>query len=188
MIFDALEFAAAAHRGQYRKGTRIPYIVHPLGVARTLIELNCADEVVVAGLLHDTVEDAGVTLEEIESRFGSRVAVLVSGASEPDKTAVWEQRKSHTLDILRETPDTELLLLSCADKLDNIRALRSDLGRVGEEAFTVFKRPRDKQRWYYESLARVFGDRLMDGPGRGLAAAFCGEVRAVFGMDGDGNQ
>lgn len=187
MIFDALEFATRAHRGQYRKGSRIPYIVHPLSVARILIELNCADEVVAAGLLHDTVEDTGVSLEEIHERFGGRVAALVRGASEPDKSEQWEKRKQHTLDSLNATEDVELLLLSCADKLDNIRALRADLIRVGEAAFTVFKRSREKQRWYYESLVRVFEARLGAEPGRGLACAFASEVRAVFGADGAGH-
>ena len=56
-IFQAVEFATKAHSGQFRKGTNVPYLVHPLGVCKILIEAGCSEDVVVAGLLHDTVED-----------------------------------------------------------------------------------------------------------------------------------
>jgi (p)ppGpp synthase/HD superfamily hydrolase len=57
-LFDAIEFATRAHEGQFRKGTRIPFIIHPLSVAKLLIEREFSEEVVIAGLLHDTLEDA----------------------------------------------------------------------------------------------------------------------------------
>ena len=65
MIFDAIEFAARAHREHYRKGTRISYIAHLISVAKILIEYDCAEKLIVAGLLHDTVEDTSVTLDDI---------------------------------------------------------------------------------------------------------------------------
>lgn len=185
MIFQAIEFAAAAHNGQYRKGTRVPYILHPLNVARTLIEAECEDPVVVAGVLHDVIEDTAVTYGEIREKFGTLVADLVASVSEPDKLASWEARKEHTLAILR-TAGEDTLLVSVADKLDNIRSVREDLAIHGEKAWKRFKRGRDKQQWYYESLAEIFNARFEAEPGLRLAGLLSGEVKAVFGGNGAG--
>lgn len=86
----AIEFAAYAHRNQLRKGTEIPYISHPFGVGMILLEAKCNEEVIIAGLLHDTLEDTETTEDDIHSRFGSEVLRLVQGASEPDKHLSWE--------------------------------------------------------------------------------------------------
>lgn len=179
MIFQAIEFAARAHHGQYRKGTRVPYLIHPLRVCQSLIEAGTPEEVAVAGLLHDVVEDTPCTLAEIRERFGERVAMLVEGASEPDKRDTWENRKRHTVNSL-ESADADLLCLSLADKLDNLRSFREDLAKEGEALWSRFKRGRDQQRWYYESLADVFSRRIQDGPGVQLLKPFLAEVRSVF--------
>ena len=179
-IFAAVRFAADAHSGQFRKGSRVPYLIHPLNVAKILLDHGCSDDLAIAGLLHDTVEDTAVTVEEILTIFGATVAKLVEFATEPDKLWTWEKRKQHTLSIL-DSGETPALLLSIADKLDNIRSIRSDLQLFGEAAWKRFKRPREKQRWYYESLCRVFAARLIDSPGVELAAEFRAEVQAVFG-------
>lgn len=179
-IFAALRFADDAHSGQFRKGSRIPYLIHPLSVARILIDHGCSDELAVAALLHDTVEDTQVTVEEIRTIFGDTVARLVEFATEPEKLWSWERRKEHTLEVLA-SGETPALLLCLADKLDNIRSIRQDLELVGEKAWERFKRPRAKQRWYYESLRRVFDARLIDSPGADLAEKFRVEVEAVFG-------
>jgi (p)ppGpp synthase/HD superfamily hydrolase len=83
MIFKVIEFATLAHSGQYRKGTKIPYIVHPLAVGQILIEHGCSVQVVIAGILHDTLEDTRVTIGEINDLFGKEVADLVQAVSEP---------------------------------------------------------------------------------------------------------
>lgn len=179
LIFHAIQFAAAAHAGQYRKGTRIPYLIHPLRVAAILLESGCAEDLAVAAVLHDTVEDCFVTLEQIRRLFGPRIAELVAGASEPDKSQPWEVRKQHTIDFLR-TAGEDQLLVCLADKLDNIRSIREDLALNGELAWLRFRRGRDQQRWYYESLAAVFNERCTAGIGARLASIFSAEVRAVF--------
>ncbi len=96
MIDKAIQFAAIAHEGQYRKGTNIPYIIHPVSVGFLLQSIGCDEEVIVAGLLHDTVEDTDTELDDIKREFGERVASLVFSASEPDKTLTWEERKIHS--------------------------------------------------------------------------------------------
>lgn len=178
-ISAALRFAAEAHDGQFRKGTRIPYLIHPLRVAKILLDHGCADELAIAGLLHDTVEDTEVTVEEIRAIFGDTVARLVEFATEPAKLWTWEQRKQHTLRLL-EVGEPEALCLSIADKLDNVRSLREDIERSGDKAWQRFKRPREKQMWYYQSLQRIFDARLTQPPGSLLAAQFRAEVAAVF--------
>ncbi len=179
LIFHAIQFASAAHAGQYRKGTRIPYLIHPLRVAAILLESGCAEDLAVAAVLHDTVEDCFVSLDQIRRLFGPRIAELVAGASEPDKTLPWEDRKQHTIDFLQTAGDDQLLVC-LADKLDNIRSIREDLALHGELAWLRFRRGRDKQRWYYENLSAVFTNRCTQGIGARLAAIFAAEVTAVF--------
>lgn len=180
MIFRAIEFAAKAHSGQFRKGTKIPYIVHPLGVAKILIEHDCPEEVVVAGILHDTIEDTAITISDIRHSFGEQVASIVEGASEPDKSNTWENRKRHTIEYLKTAP-TEVLLVSLADKLDNVRAIREDYEKHGESLWPRFNRPKESQEWYYRSLAEVFSIRQLDAPFGSLMSEFSSEVKGVFG-------
>ena len=155
MIFKAIEFAAKAHHGQYRRGTKMPYIVHPLGVARILIENGCSEEVVAAGVLHDTVEDTPVSLEDIRKTFGEKVARIVECVSEQDKSDTWENRKQRTIECVKSAP-LDILLVECADKLDNIRSIGEDHRKHGDLIWRRFNRPREKQQWYYQSLAKAF--------------------------------
>ncbi len=178
-IFRAIEFATRAHRGKYRKGTRIPYIVHPLGVARILIEHGCPGRMVIAGILHDTVEDTPVTPGAIERRFGERIAFIVKGVSEPNQDDTWENRKNHTIEFLKKA-STDILLVSMADKLDNIRAIREDYIKQGEKIWARFRRPRKQQKWYYQSLVTVFKERAVEEPLVSLFRSFRREVRKVF--------
>jgi (p)ppGpp synthase/HD superfamily hydrolase len=179
-IFQAIEFAARAHAGQYRKGTRIPYIVHPLAVARILIENDAPEEVILASVLHDVIEDTPVTLEQVRANFGDDVARLVQAMSEPDKSDTWENRKRDTLEFL-ETAPQDVLLIKVADQLDNIRGIREDYGRLGETVWKRFNRGREKQMWYNQKLADVFRRRLTSAQGAALAQEFSENVRAVFG-------
>jgi (p)ppGpp synthase/HD superfamily hydrolase len=179
MIFDAILFAALAHSGQFRKGSRLPYLMHPLGVAKLLKQHGYAEPVVVAGVLHDTLEDTPASERQLRARFGAEVAGLVLAITEPDKGVGWEERKSHTLRRL-EHADPEVLALACADKLDNIRSIREDLPVLGEELWTRFSRPRADQQRYYRALAGLFSARMTAPPGDRLAREFAAEVAAVF--------
>ncbi len=179
-LFKTIEFATKAHSGDFWKNTRLPYIIHPLGVAKILIESGCSEEVVLAGLLHDTVEDTEVTLGQIENEFGKEVARLVEGASEPDKSDTWEDRKKHTIDYLKDAP-MNVVQVTFADKLDNMRAIRSDYEKIGNKVFRRFNEPKNKQRWYFESLAQVFSKRIVDEPLVTLLREFKSEIAKVFG-------
>jgi (p)ppGpp synthase/HD superfamily hydrolase len=181
-LYDAIELAARAHYGQVRKGTEIPYLVHPLAVAATLITAGCPEPVVIAGLLHDTLEDTPLTAAEIVSRFGRQVADWVQDLSEPDKKASWEARKAHTLEHLGQCASEEVLLISLADKLDNVQALCEGLARDGERFWDRFNRARDSQKWYYTALAGIFARRLAaNRTAAPLVARFGDEVQKTFG-------
>lgn len=155
-IFKAIEFAQLAHKGQYRKGTKLPYIIHPLGVMEILLRENASEEVVIAGILHDTLEDTSTTAEELEQNFGKRVKELVLAATEPEHDAPWETRKQHTIDFIKGIEDEDVLLLSCADKLHNLNSMIEDYARIGDELWHRFKRGKDAQKWYYEALAEAY--------------------------------
>jgi (p)ppGpp synthase/HD superfamily hydrolase len=179
MVFEAIEFATRAHAGQYRKGTRIPYILHPLRVGSLLIEVDSPEPVVIAGILHDTVEDTPVTIAEVAGRFGDRVARLVASVSEPDKRAPWDERKRHTVEQLRSAePDT--LLIACADKLDNIRSMRRGEARSGAGFWDRFHRPREQQAWYYREVSAAIGAGADRGALAILWQKLDREVRALF--------
>ena len=90
LLDTAIEVAARAHRDQLRKGTDVPYITHPYGVGLMLARAGYDEEVIAAGILHDTVEDTDVTPEQVRETFGARVADIVRGRSEQDKDLPWE--------------------------------------------------------------------------------------------------
>jgi len=170
MIDLAIEVAAKAHRGQVRKGTGIPYISHPYAVGLMLAQAGCADELIAAGILHDTLEDTYITLDYIRERFGDKIASIVEGCSEPDKGAPWEVRKVHTLEYLRTAP-REVRVVSCADKLHNLRTIATAYEEMGERVWVRFKRGRAEQEWYYRGLV----ESLCDDPGSEPEIPFCGE-------------
>lgn len=151
LIDSAIEVAAKAHGEQKRKGTDIPYIVHPFSVGILLSQLNCSDEVIAAGILHDTLEDTAITLEFIRKNFGERVASIVKGCSEVDKSLPWEERKNHTIEFLK-TASMDVRLVICADKLHNIRTMAYDYNKIGDRVWERFKRGKEKQEWYYRQL------------------------------------
>ncbi len=178
-VFQAIQFATKAHTGQFRKGTKVPYIIHPLGVAKILIEAGCSEDVVVAGILHDTVEDSSFKMDDIRRDFGEEVARLVEGASEPNKSDTWENRKQHTIDNL-ETAPMDAVYVSLADKLANIRDIRADYEKLGDDVFLLFNRPKEKQEWYYRAMADLFSKRIVDEPFLSLMLELRFDIVKVF--------
>jgi (p)ppGpp synthase/HD superfamily hydrolase len=156
VVEKALEVAGQAHDGQYRKGTKIPYITHPAAVGMILMRAGYSDELVAAGILHDTVEDTEVTLDDLKREFGPQIAKIVAGCSEPDKSLLWEERKEHTIEFLK-TASLEIQAVACADKLHNVRSLLSDYQQDGDEIWKRFKRGKEKQEWYYRNIIDSLG-------------------------------
>ena len=160
----AVEFALTAHAQQKRKGTDTPYVSHLLGVASLVLEHGGDEEQAMAAMLHDAVEDQGSHLEPIiRERFGARVADIVLGCTDADTLPKppWRERKEAYIRHL-ETAGTEVLLVSCADKVHNARAICTDVRTHGLEVFDRFKAGQDGTLWYYRTLAAAFR-RLMPG-------------------------
>ncbi|MCF8565742.1 HD domain-containing protein [Alicyclobacillus tolerans] len=155
VIERAIQVAIEAHQGQNRKGTDMPYITHPLAVGIILAKAG-ADDQVVAGILHDTVEDTMLSLADIEENFGRRIAGLVEAASEPDKSLPWKERKEHTIAYLKTAP-LDVRTLACADKLHNIRSIKRDHDAIGDELWSRFNHGKADQEWYYRNVVESLG-------------------------------
>lgn len=180
MIDLAIEVAVRAHQNQVRKGTDIPYITHPLAVGMLLAKAGCPDEVIAAGILHDTIEDTSMTLDPIRERFGEQVATIVKGASEPDKSLPWEDRKRHTIEFLK-TASLEVRLVACADKLHNIRTIAAEYETIGDHIWERFKRGRADQEGYYRGLVESLCNRAGTQSYESLFQQLKYEVENLFG-------
>lgn len=178
MIDKAIEFATRAHRGQFRKGTRRPYIVHPIEVGDIVCSMTTDEEVICAAYLHDTIEDCeGVTEEVIAREFSDRVARLVAQESE-DKSKTWIERKNRTVCHIREAdPDAQKIAL--ADKLSNMRDINRDYPVYGEKLWNRF-RMKDKNMigWYYKGVRDALCDAFAGEP---AYEEYCRLVEANFG-------
>jgi (p)ppGpp synthase/HD superfamily hydrolase len=155
----AFLFAAEKHAGQARKASTIPYIAHLMGVASLVLEFGGDEDMAIAALLHDVVEDCGGApmLKEVQRRFGSRVAKIVDGCtdSDTDPKPPWRERKENYIRHLNSA-DAETRLVSAADKLNNVRSILSDHREVGESIWERFNGARDGTLWYYRALLEEF--------------------------------
>lgn len=153
---QAIYFATERHAGQFRKATDTPFIVHPMEVMTILAGMKSDTDLLIAGILHDTVEDTETTLEEIEALFGVEVARLVAEHSE-DKNLSWEERKEIEY---RDTCDASLRLkkLVLADKLANLRSIYRDYRDVGNELWNRFSAGAERQAWYYGKMTDALSD------------------------------
>ena len=164
LVGRALAFAARAHTGQLRKGTSIPYIVHPAEVAAICARLTSDERAIAAAALHDVVEDTPFTLEDIRAEFGDRVAEIVEAETcDVPEEATWRQCKLETLRKISETQDRDVLCVSLADKLSNMRSMRKDTLELGEAHWSRFHVDDPKEHaWYYRSLTRELARTLSD--------------------------
>jgi (p)ppGpp synthase/HD superfamily hydrolase len=150
-IHEAIIFASKKHAGQVRKGTNIPYFSHPAEVMQILTMNGCPENVIVAGILHDTLEDTGTTPAEILDRFGEDILKIVAAESE-DKSKTWKERKQFTIDHLAGA-SLEAKLVCCADKLSNLRSMAADKEAVGDKLWERFNAGKSDIEWYYRGIA-----------------------------------
>ncbi len=182
---EAAAFATKAHHGQRRKFSAIPYILHPMEVAAIIATMTEDEEVMAAGVLHDTVEDCGVDPVELRKLFGARVAALVQSESE-DKMAgrneadSWMDRKKESLLMLEMTKDRDVRIMWLADKLSNMRSFYRTHLEKGDAMWQVLhQKDPAMQGWYYRTIADLVRDDL------GTTAAFAEYVDLidrVFGI------
>ncbi len=163
LINKAVAFAVKAHSAQCRKGTDIPYVTHPLSAGMILARAGASENMVIAGILHDCLEDTAVTFDELKDEFNEEVATLVLGCSEKDKKDTWRNRKTHTIEHLKSAPDS-VCIVSCADKLHNLLSLIDDFKKHGDGLWKRFNASKQDQVWYYSSLGEVFKRKQVSHP------------------------
>lgn len=158
---DAILFAMQAHWTQRRKGTVLPYIVHPIETAGYLGKLYPNNQaLIIAGYLHDVLEDTSVQEHHIQARFGDRVLELVKGVTSIGQWPTWRQQRQSQLDKIASEKDVDIVRLKAADMLSNATSIAFDVARDGEDAFNKFKGSRDDVVWYYTSATAIFIDRI----------------------------
>lgn len=163
----AVDYARTLHI-ERRKGTEIPYMAHLLGVASLVmgesgrVDFPVSEDMVIAALLHDTVEDHGGAprLKDVEFNFGADVARMVKGLSDTlaevsGNKEPWEMRKENYLTRLPKEP-RDVQLISAADKLYNAQSILTDYRLIGDEIWKRFNRGSDKQLWYFNQLLTIF--------------------------------
>ena len=161
LVSEAIAFAVKAHDGMRRKKCEAPYILHPMEAAVIVGTMSNDQNLIAAAALHDVVEDAGVTIEEVEAKFGSRVRELVASETE-DKRAdqppadTWRIRKEETLEILKNTNDIGVLMVWLGDKLANMRSIYRNWKVEGDSMWQTFNQNDVKeQAWYYGSIVKL---------------------------------
>ena len=167
LVSEAIAFAVKAHDGMRRKKSEAPYILHPMEAAVIVGSMTDDQNLIAAAALHDVVEDADITIEEIEARFGKRVRELVESETE-DKRAelppsdTWRIRKEESLDVLKKTNDIGVLMVWLGDKLANMRAIYRDWKIEGDAMWQRFnQKDVNEQAWYYFSIVKLT-ERLSD--------------------------
>ena len=167
LVSKAIVFAVEAHDGMRRKKSESPYILHPMEAAVIVGTMTEDQNMIAAAALHDVVEDAGITIEEVEEKFGKRVRELVESETE-DKRAdlppsdTWRIRKEESLEVLKNTSDMGVLMVWLGDKLANMRAIYRDWKVEGDAMWLRFnQKDVSQQAWYYSSVAKLTS-RLSD--------------------------
>lgn len=158
-IENALAFALKYHSGQVRKGNGEPFITHPLEVMTIMNGMGLAltdPNLMIAGILHDTVEDTDATIEMIREQFGEDVAGLVQSHTE-DKSCTWQERKQRTIRELKKANLREKTLILC-DMLANMRSMDREQQKIGDQLWARFNAPKTQQAWYYGSVKDVLSD------------------------------
>lgn len=166
----AVEYAIAAHLGDVRKGTSIPYISHLVQVAGLVLEFGGTEEEAIGGLLHDAAEDAGgeATLADIREAFGPEVEQVVRENSDSitdskAEKAPWRERKEQYIAAISHKSESALIVSIC-DKIHNARSLITDTRALGPSHWSRFNATREDSLWYYQSLVKAFQQRVPDCP------------------------
>ena len=161
LVSEAVVFAVQAHDGMRRKKSEAPYILHPMEAAVIVGTMTDDQNLIAAAALHDVVEDAGITIDEIGERFGARVRELVESETEDKRaelppSATWRVRKEESLAVLGATEDIGVLMVWLGDKLANMRAIYRDWKVDGHDMWKKFNQSDvTQQAWYYRSIVAL---------------------------------
>lgn len=160
LLDRAIIFAVEAHHNTERRGKGFPYIVHPMEAVEIVATITPDQELLAAAALHDTIEDTDVTVEQIRTLFGNRIAELVhaesdqftEGVSEEDS---WHDRKQAAIDRLTHASH-DAKIVAMGDKLSNMRAIARDYAIKGDELWNIFHvKDKASHEWHYRGLANA---------------------------------
>ena len=185
LLDHAIIFATKAHSGTTRKGTNVPYIVHPIEAAAIVSAMTDDEEVIAAAVLHDVLEDTEATREDLLARFGRRITNLVENESEDKRKTLpaaltWKTRKQETITFLQTRADREAKMLALADKLANLRAIYRDQCIIGDKVWERFnEKAKNMHAWMYRSIAEALKE-LSDHP---MWQEYSRLVKQVFGEE-----
>lgn len=165
ILDKAIMYATESHSGVFRKGGKIPYIVHPMEVAAIAARMTDDIEVMAAAVLHDVIEDTPTTAEQLEAMFGKRVVKLVLADSDDkyygQSAESWGIRKTKTLERIPKLSKEEQIVVM-SDKLSNLRSIYHDYTQIGDELWNRFNvKDKSKQEWYYSGIAERL-DKVKD--------------------------
>ena len=161
LVSEAIAFAVKAHDGMRRKKSDAPYILHPMEAAVIVGTMTTDQNLIAAAALHDVVEDADISIQEIDDNFGARVRELVQSETEDKRadlppTETWRIRKEESLNVLKNTNDIGVLMVWLGDKLANMRSIYRDYKVEGVEMWQRFnQKDVSQQAWYYRSIAEL---------------------------------
>lgn len=159
IVKKALNVAYDLHNGQIRKIDKAPYIVHPLEVFSIVSRFSDKEEVLAASLLHDAIEDADYTEKQMLEDFGEETTKIVKLLTE-DKTLSWEQRKSKYIENLRNLENKDAILVSAADKINNLQSMIDTYKNVGDKIWNMFNASKESQIKFYEMYFSALNDFL----------------------------
>lgn len=169
-IYRAIRLATITHevhQKQRRKGKDIPYIIHPLTVGLILAHSGADEDTVVAGILHDTIEDSipeqKVSREMLSKLFGNNVASLVDSVTEPNKNLSWEERKKDALEKVKTFSHSSLLIKS-SDVISNVSEIIEDYEQDGDNVFARFNAPKQKIIQHYLRLITGIAEKWSNNP------------------------
>lgn len=158
LLDRAIIFAVKAHAGTERRGKGFPYIIHPMEAMEIVSTITSDQELLAAAALHDTVEDTGVSVEQLRAEFGGRIADIVASETDPaedgrSEKESWRDRKKAGIDRLRDS-SREVKIVALGDKLSNMRAIARDYAVQGDGLWSIFHAPDPKDHaWRYHALA-----------------------------------
>ncbi|WP_097006336.1 HD domain-containing protein [Lacrimispora amygdalina] len=160
MIYKAIKVAILAHDGQRRKGSCMPYIVHPTECGFIAAEITDNADIIAAAILHDTLEDTDITYDYLAKNFNHNIADMVKALSENKRkelssSITWEERKKESIKHYKKLDQgTKIILLT--DKLSNLRSLDEDYKFLGEEVWEKFNmKKKERHAWYYGEIIKI---------------------------------
>ena len=168
-LTQALNVATRAHDGHYRKATDIPYTSHLFGVmyltSKQGLSADVEEDVLIACLLHDTLEDVPekYTAEQMEADFGPRVLDIVLGVTKDGTLGDWQERSDAYLAHLREA-SYESVVVSACDKLHNLSSILADHEVLGDELWPRFNSGKQRQQWWYRAVLEIVEQRAPELP------------------------